>query len=483
MSLADEMMKNNNINCELKNKLGVDITYNQEERKEITKDVVYANLDIEESTILEKMLDSQSRWSNGDKLIQTEFMEEYISMTNLKYINYDFYSINGYLGVDKLKQSVFNILSKANIRNLNSEIKNIVDLLKIKCFIDNYNLSEDKIYVKNGLITLNDKEHSFEPIRKFSTNLINANYTTNKKEPQKWLAFLNALLNAEDIDILQEYLGYCLIPTTYGQKCLFIVGKGGEGKSVIGKVLNSIFGNSMVSIKLQKLLTNKFSLAQLKDKLIIFEDELQDMPIQEIDTFKSLITGGLFSVEEKFQREQQASLYARFIVLGNNILKHKNCKEPSFQRRLLLLTTKEKDKNRVDNPYLPNELIEEKDLIFMWLLNGLERLLKNNYQFSHKEYMKKKIEEYYKNEYSIIVEAFIRDDKYIKLLNGAFSPTSDLTEQFEKYCLDNFIEYSKDKFTKELSLLQELFNIKKDRKYFKEFNKQIWGYTNIIVAN
>ena len=36
MSLADEMMKNNNINCKLKNKLGVDITYNQEERKEIT---------------------------------------------------------------------------------------------------------------------------------------------------------------------------------------------------------------------------------------------------------------------------------------------------------------------------------------------------------------------------------------------------------------------------------------------------------------
>ena len=139
MSLADEMMKNNNINFKLKNKLGVDIKYNQEERKEITKDVVYANLDIEESTILEKMLDSQSRWSNGDKLIQTEFMEEYISMTNLKYVNYDFYSINGYLGIDKLKQSIFNILSKANIRNLNSEIKNIVDLLKIKCFIDNYN--------------------------------------------------------------------------------------------------------------------------------------------------------------------------------------------------------------------------------------------------------------------------------------------------------------------------------------------------------
>lgn len=455
----------------------------QVDENDITKDVIYANLDVEENDISRKMLDVKANWTIGDKLIPVEFIEEYTKITNLKYINNDFYNINGYLGIDKLKLYILNILSKANIRNLNSEIKNIVDLLKIKCFIDNYHLSKDKIYVKNGLITLNDKEHCFEPVREFTINLINANYTTNKKEPKKWLTFLNELLNVEDIDILQEYLGYCLIPSTYGQKCLFIVGKGGEGKSVIGKVLKSIFENSMISIKLQKVLTNKFSLAQLNSKLIVFDDELQDMPIQEIDTFKSLITGGQFSIEEKFQREQQANLYARFIVLGNNILKHKNCKEPSFQRRLLLLTTKEKDKNRVDNPYLSNELIEEKDLIFMWLLSGLERLLKNKYQFSHQEYMKKKIEDYYRSEYSVVIEEFINDDKYIKLLDGAFTPINELLEQFEKYCLENSLDYNKDKFTKELSLLQDSFNIKKEKKYFKELNKQIWGYTNITLAN
>ena len=135
MSLADEMMKNNNINFKLKNKLGVDIKYNQEERKEITKDVVYANLDIEESTILEKMLDSQSHWSNGDKLIQTEFMEEYISMTNLKYVNYDCYSINGYLGIDNAKNC---LVEKCRIKDCfyagnhseNVILDNYVELIK-----------------------------------------------------------------------------------------------------------------------------------------------------------------------------------------------------------------------------------------------------------------------------------------------------------------------------------------------------------------
>ena len=41
----------------------------------------------------------------------------------------------------------------------------------------------------------------------------------------------------DDILTLQEYLGYCLIPSTKGQKMLIITGKGGEGKSRIGLVM------------------------------------------------------------------------------------------------------------------------------------------------------------------------------------------------------------------------------------------------------
>lgn len=445
------------------------------------KENLYNNLDLQDNIILNKMLDCKEVWTNGNILKQKEFIDKYINITSLKFLNNDFYNINGFLGVDKLRKSILEILSEVNIKNLNAEIKNLVELLKIKCFCDNYNLPKNKIYVKNGLIILNKNKHNFEPTREFTTHLLNSNYTTDNRKPKKWLKFLNSLFNKEDIDILQEYLGYCLLPTTDGQKCLFIIGKGGEGKSVIGKVLNSIFGNSMISLKLQKLLTNKFSLAQLNGKLVVFEDELQDVSIKEIDTFKSLITGNQFSIEEKYAREQQVNLYARFIILGNNILKHKNCTEYSFQRRLLLLLTKEKDVNRIDNPNIHNELIEEKDLIFMWLLKGLERLLKNNYQFSHKEYMKFRIEEYYKNEYSKIVESFINNNEYIEFVEGAFTTFNNIENKFRQYCINNSFEYNQDKFSKELSLLQNSYNITKDRKYIN--GSQVWGYYNISIPN
>ena len=39
---------------------------------------------------------------------------------------------------------------------------------------------------------------------------------------------------------MQEFLGYCLLPTTKGQKMLMLIGKGGEGKSRIGLVRKEV---------------------------------------------------------------------------------------------------------------------------------------------------------------------------------------------------------------------------------------------------
>ena len=116
----------------------------------------------------------------------------------------------------------------------------------------------------------------------------------------------------------------------------------------------------------------------------------------------------------------------------------------------------------------------------MWLLSGLERLIKNNYQFSHKEYMKKRIENYYKSEYFIIVEHFINDNKYIKITNGTFSTFDDIDSKFKQYCNDFFLEYNRDKFSKELSTLQNYYDIVKERKTIN--GSQCWGYSNLLLV-
>lgn len=51
---------------------------------------------------------------------------------------------------------------------------------------------------------------------------MNVAYRPDAPAPELWLRFLSELLEPEDIPTLQEYLGYCLLPTTKGQKMLML---------------------------------------------------------------------------------------------------------------------------------------------------------------------------------------------------------------------------------------------------------------------
>ena len=56
-----------------------------------------------------------------------------------------------------------------------------------------------------------------------------------------------------------------------------------------------------------------------------------------------------------------------------------------FWRRQILITVKDRDPARVDNPFLIEELSEERPGILLWMLEGLHRLLANCYQFTISE--------------------------------------------------------------------------------------------------
>ena len=83
------------------------------------------------------------------------------------------------------------------------------------------------------------------------------------------------MLDMEDITTLQEYLGYCLIPSTRGQAMLFIIGNGGEGKSRIGIVLQEIFKSAMITGNFQRIETDKFFRYNLQNKLLMLDDDMQ----------------------------------------------------------------------------------------------------------------------------------------------------------------------------------------------------------------
>ena len=94
-------------------------------------------------------------------------------------------------------------------------------------------------------------------------------YNPDAPAPVIWLNFLDGLLYAEDIPTLQEFIGYCLIPSNKGQRMMVIKGNGGEGKSQIGAVLSTIFGTNMKDGSIGKISENRFARADLEHILLL----------------------------------------------------------------------------------------------------------------------------------------------------------------------------------------------------------------------
>ncbi len=145
---------------------------------------------------------------------------------------------------------------------------------------------------------------------KFCRNRLCVNYNPNASKPERWLSFLDDLLEDEDILTLQEFMGYCLINSTRAQAMLFIVGNGGEGKSRIGVVMYQLFGNSAYFGSINELASDKFLKANLIGKTVLIDDDMNFDGLRDTSFLKSLATSETpLTVQAKGKQGVQVMLH------------------------------------------------------------------------------------------------------------------------------------------------------------------------------
>ena len=115
------------------------------------------------------------------------------------------------------------------------------------------------------------------------------------------MKFLSELLEEDDIPTLQEYMGYCLIPSNKAQKLLIILGKGGEGKSRIGLVMRKILGTNMNVSNIQKVEHNRFARADLEYRLLMVDDDMKLEALKDTNYIKTIVT-----LEDKMDLERKS---------------------------------------------------------------------------------------------------------------------------------------------------------------------------------
>lgn len=323
----------------------------------------------------------------------------------------------------------------------------------------------DRIHLQNGTYFLD--ERGFVPEKELCLNRLPVEYQPDAPAPTKWLEFLDGLLIPEDILTLQEYLGYLLIPSTKAQKMLVMTGKGGEGKSRIGLLLKKLFGEASHSESILRIETNRFASANLEYKLVMVDDDLNMVALPETRNIKSIVTAeDRLCIERKNKQAVQGLLYVRFICFGNGNLVAAHDDSDGFWRRQILITVKDRDPARVDNPFLIEELSEERPGILLWMLEGLHRLLANRYQFTISERSIQNLEAAMAD--SDNLTQFMQASAYVRFKPDTEERSTYLYRAYTKWCEDNLESpVPQKKFSQ--------FLLKNAGKYGLTFSKHIEG--------
>lgn len=424
---------------------------------------------------LDKLREELPVWviptQNGvNKIDEIAFTDSFVEKHGeIRCINGTFYDVNGELPRNQLENMIHGLISPYITQGVAFRTRALCDCLALKCYSEPIQPDTDKIHVKNGTLTYttttktdsDGNEYTvsgfeFSPNKEFCLCRMNVEYKDTIRRPDKWKAYLDDLLEPTDQQTLQEFMGYCLLPTTAAQKALFIIGNGEEGKSVIGIVMQDMFGSGMVTGSVTKLDNgsgSRFALAALVNRLVMCDDDIKLSALEDTATFKQIVTARIpLEVEQKGIASYQALLFSRIIAFGNGALSSLYDNSDGFWRRQLILSVKPKDPNRKDNKNLGTELSAEKDLIFNWALHGLERLMKNNFEFTMSDRTKQNLEDQKRESNSIIPfmesGAVVVDGDRSRCITSA-----DLYDVYNGWCDDNalyaktrntFIKYLKD---------------------------------------
>lgn len=289
-------------------------------------------------------------WLTKNGVNESAFLDEFNAVRGYKCINGRLYlASRGFVPDSEVLADIQRQLEGHIIKQLHRTAHALLDALKNRCFMAPPPAEPGRVYFQNGWYSLEDG--SFHPdIDSFTFYRVAVDFEPDAPAPQKWLDYVAALLDAEDIPTLQEFCGYALIPTTRAQKMLFLIGNGGEGKSVAGAVLMAIFGQAATSGRMHDL-EERFGMSGLEGKLLFIDDDLPTAKLRETASVKKIVTAQTpILVERKGRDAYPARIYCRLICFGNQLTDSLYDHSNGAFRRRLILTTKPRDPARVDNP-------------------------------------------------------------------------------------------------------------------------------------
>ena len=198
----------------------------------------------------------------------------------------------------------------------------------------------------------------------------------------EWRSFLDDSIDDDDArQRLQEYAGYCLWhhQQQFG-KALFLVGPTDSGKgTALTAIRNVLGGENVAAESLRNLVDSRWGKASLVGNIVNMRNEVSPQGLKNVEQFKEL-TGGEDEVDAEFKGQDKFKFVVtqKFLFATNQMPSVENADE-AFYNRLLFVEFPHTVPAQEQDKQLDAKLEDERAGILNWMLDGLQRLLKQGH--------------------------------------------------------------------------------------------------------
>jgi putative DNA primase/helicase len=258
----------------------------------------------------------------------------------------------------------------------------------------NNNLPYDLV-LKNGVLNL--KTFKLLPNNKndIHFNKLNIEYDKTQDCP-KIKDFLSDILEKGDIEIFQEFLGFCLVKKYNFQKAMIFLGGGNNGKSVLLDLIKRFMGiENTTGYNIGEFDDNddKYKLCGLHRKLLNIAGDVTANALKDTATIKKVTGGDLVTANRKFLNPIHFVNHSKFISSFNQLPIVYDVTD-GFMRRWLIIDFKQtfqlkKDYDKLSNDEKLNIKLADENILtkistqseligfLNFALQGLKRLNEN----------------------------------------------------------------------------------------------------------
>ncbi len=281
---------------------------------------------------------------------------------------------------DRGKKPIQHAMNSHNLSRLDAAVKLAISEHGMAATIQELDTNPMLVGVQNGVVDLKSGELLVNRPEMLITRFCNANHVLSAQCP-RWEKFLLEVFegDSETIESIQRALGYTLTGSVTEEVLFICFGRGSNGKSVFNNVTSAIYGDyarmapaSLLTVRSGADTGPRNDLAALAGARYVAINELQSGDRLDEQIVKLLagreIIAARFLHKEFFEYMPTFKPWLRTnhkpIVTGD---------DDGIWRRLVLIPFSRSFSAEEKDPNLESKLLEERDGIFMWMLEGARK--------------------------------------------------------------------------------------------------------------